>query len=93
MRQLKAGFKSPGSAGLVVERIGDTKPWTPEEKPTGGESGMVRRTTREKDRRTDSQKKSDSWIVIDQCCGPKFASMTAEKQPVIRTDNHTKSHR
>lgn len=28
-RQLKAGFKNPGSAGLTVDRWGDAKPWTP----------------------------------------------------------------
>ena len=29
-RQLAAGFKYPGSAGLVVERFGDAEPWVPE---------------------------------------------------------------
>lgn len=28
-RQLEAGFKHPGSAGLVAERLGDANPWTP----------------------------------------------------------------
>ena len=32
-RQLEAGFRSPGSAGLVKERLGDAEPWVmPEEK-------------------------------------------------------------
>ena len=30
-RQLERGFKHPGSAGLVAERLGDCKPWIPEE--------------------------------------------------------------
>ncbi|WEW59958.1 hypothetical protein PRK78_005440 [Emydomyces testavorans] len=29
-RQLAAGYKNPGSAGLVVEKWGDAKPWNPE---------------------------------------------------------------
>jgi Predicted membrane protein (DUF2306) len=29
-RQLEAGFKNPGSAGLVVERLGDADVWRPE---------------------------------------------------------------
>lgn len=29
-RQLEAGSKAPGSAGLVVERFGDADPWRPE---------------------------------------------------------------
>ena len=28
-KQLKAGFKHPGSAGLVVDRWGDAAPWEP----------------------------------------------------------------
>jgi uncharacterized membrane protein len=28
-RQLEAGFKNPGSAGLVVERLGDADDWSP----------------------------------------------------------------
>ena len=28
-RQLAAGFKNPGSAGLVAERWGDAAPWVP----------------------------------------------------------------
>lgn len=28
-RQLAAGYKNPGSAGIVIERFGDAKPWQP----------------------------------------------------------------
>ena len=28
-RQLEAGFKNPGSAGLVIEKFGDAEPWKP----------------------------------------------------------------
>ena len=31
-KQLEAGFKNPGSAGLVPQRIGDANPWFPAEK-------------------------------------------------------------
>lgn len=31
-RQLEAGFKNPGRAGLVVERLGDADEWRPEER-------------------------------------------------------------
>lgn len=35
-RQLAAGFKNPGYAGITFDRISD-EPWTPE---TGGEGGV-----------------------------------------------------
>ena len=31
-RQLERGFKNPGSAGLVAERLGDANPYVPREK-------------------------------------------------------------
>ena len=30
-RQLAAGFRNPGSAGLVVERLGDADHWAPDQ--------------------------------------------------------------
>ena len=30
-KQLEAGFKNPGSAGLVIEKFGDADPWVPPE--------------------------------------------------------------
>ena len=33
-KQLEAGFKNPGSAGLVPERIGDMEPWVPPQERT-----------------------------------------------------------
>lgn len=30
-RQLEAGMKNPGNAGLTVQRVGDAEPWTPKE--------------------------------------------------------------
>jgi hypothetical protein len=29
-RQLEAGMKNPGSAGLTVDRFGDSEPWVPQ---------------------------------------------------------------
>jgi len=30
-RQVEAGMKNPGKAGLTVDRFGDSKAWVPEE--------------------------------------------------------------
>ena len=30
-KQLEAGFKNPGSAGVVAQRFGDANPWSPAE--------------------------------------------------------------
>lgn len=34
-RQLEAGMKNPGNAGLTVERLGDAAPWTPPDLSNG----------------------------------------------------------
>lgn len=31
-RQLEAGMKNPGRAGLTADRIGDSAPWEPKDK-------------------------------------------------------------
>jgi hypothetical protein len=34
-RQLEAGMRNPGSAGLTTDRLGDTDKWVPSEKLEG----------------------------------------------------------
>jgi hypothetical protein len=34
-RQLEAGMKHPGRAGLTADRIGDSPPWVPQDQPEG----------------------------------------------------------
>jgi hypothetical protein len=44
-RQLEAGMRNPGSAGLVVQKLGDADVWVPEEKLSGAiKSAGSRRT-------------------------------------------------
>lgn len=39
-RQLEAGSKYPGSAGLVVEKFGDSDPWTPRHSSVDGKASQ-----------------------------------------------------
>lgn len=42
-RQVERGFRNPGSAGLVVQRLGDAEPWVyvPEKKGSVGSEGTL----------------------------------------------------
>ena len=41
-RQVEAGMRNPGNAGLTAERLGDAKPFVPEEKRPHVEEGNIR---------------------------------------------------
>jgi len=36
-RQVEAGMRNPGNAGLTVQRLGDANPWNPEVVGSNGE--------------------------------------------------------
>ncbi|KAK2600202.1 hypothetical protein QQS21_005076 [Conoideocrella luteorostrata] len=40
-RQVEAGMKNPGNAGLTAQRLGDAEPWSPPELATGKISGAT----------------------------------------------------
>ncbi|KAK7413281.1 hypothetical protein QQX98_007869 [Neonectria punicea] len=40
-RQLEAGFKNPGSAGLTVDRLGDSAPWVPADGNNTSKPGLI----------------------------------------------------
>jgi hypothetical protein len=37
-RQLEAGMRSPGSAGLTADRLGDAKPWVAENRRSSNDT-------------------------------------------------------
>ena len=41
-RQVEAGMKNPGNAGLTAQRLGDANPWTPDEHSSNGEIKALR---------------------------------------------------
>lgn len=44
-RQLERGYKNPGSAGLVPEKLGDFDPWVPKTDSNGSEDGSLAQST------------------------------------------------
>ena len=55
-RQVKAGFKRPGRAGLTVDRFGDAEPWVPrttdqkyEQVPLKDNTGHLDYSTRDRE--------------------------------------------
>ena len=88
-RQREKGFKNPGSAGLVAQRIGDAEPWTPEEKTV--DEGLKGGWSRDQDRTFHSTKIA-SYPTKPVPCPVSSEKPDLMSRPIEKVPFHVPSH-